>query len=218
MGETNGTGDVLADRRLRMVERQIERRGVEDADVLAAMRTVPRHLFVPESEVEAAYDDGPLPIGHGQTISQPYVVASMTEELGIDHTSRVLEIGTGCGYQTAVLAEIAHKIYTIEYVAELLTEAKKTLDTLHYSNIEYRVGDGTLGWPEEAPFDGILVTAAAAKLPPALVEQLAVGGKMVIPLEAGRWGGQELTLVQKTLTGISKKSLYPVRFVPLVNS
>lgn len=218
MGETNGTGDVLADRRLRMVERQIERRGVEDADVLAAMRTVPRHLFVPESEVEAAYDDGPLPIGHGQTISQPYVVASMTEELGIDHTSRVLEIGTGCGYQTAVLAEIAHKIYTIEYVAELLTEAKKTLDTLHYSNIEYRAGDGTLGWPEEAPFDGILVTAAAAKLPPALVEQLAVGGKMVIPLEAGRWGGQELTLVQKTLTGISKKSLYPVRFVPLVNS
>jgi protein-L-isoaspartate(D-aspartate) O-methyltransferase len=218
VGETNGTGDILADRRLRMVERQIERRGVEDTDVLAAMRTVPRHLFVPESEMEAAYDDGPLPIGHGQTISQPYVVASMTEELGIDHTSRVLEIGTGCGYQTAVLAEIAHTVYTIEYVAELLAEARKVLNTLHYSNIEFRVGDGTLGWPEEAPFDGILVTAAAAKLPPALVEQLDVGGKMVIPLEAGRWGGQELTLVHKTVTGISKKSLYPVRFVPLVNS
>jgi protein-L-isoaspartate(D-aspartate) O-methyltransferase len=218
LGEIDGTGDILADRRLQMVERQIERRGVTDADVLAAMRTVPRHLFVPESEVDAAYDDGPLPIGHGQTISQPYVVASMTEELGIDHTSRILEIGTGCGYQTAVLAEIAHKVYTIEYVAELLTEARRALTTLHYSNVEFRVGDGTLGWPEEAPFDGILVTAAAAKLPPALVEQLAVGGKMVIPLEAGRWGGQELTLVQKTLTGISKKSLYPVRFVPLVNS
>ncbi|MCX8160059.1 MAG: protein-L-isoaspartate(D-aspartate) O-methyltransferase [Candidatus Saccharicenans sp.] len=196
-----------------MVEYQIRRRGVSDKKVLKAMLRVPRHLFVPEQMKELAYGDEPLPIGEGQTISQPYIVAYMTEALKLHGRERVLEIGTGSGYQTAVLAEIVKEVYTVELIPELSDRARAVLEKLGYQNIHFRVGDGTLGWPEHAPYDAVLVSAAPASVPPTLVEQLKVGGKMVIPVGTDF---QELVLVTRTETGWDEQRLIGVRFVPLI--
>jgi len=201
--------------REKMVERQIAARGVVDVRVLAAMRNVPRHLFVPEAYRAAAHDDCPLPIGHGQTISQPYIVASMTEALELKETDNVLEVGTGSGYQTAVLAEIVRTVRTVELVAELAAAARLTLGSLGYDRITFRLGDGAMGWPEYAPFDAILVTAAPAGLPPALLAQLRDGGRLVIPI--GRVE-QTLVLVRRDGDRFLETELYPVRFVPLVSA
>jgi len=198
-----------------MADEQISRRGVHDSAVLAAMRTVPRHLFIPPQHVDEAYQDGPLPIGHDQTISQPYIVASMTEQLELDADCRVLEIGTGSGYQTAVLAEIAREVYTVEIIPELLYSANEVLKNLGYRNIKSMLNDGSLGWPEHAPYDGIIVTSAAPKIPEALTDQLAPDGRLVIPLEIRKFHQQELYVIRKTAEGIEKKYLYDVRFVPM---
>ena len=203
-------------RREQMVYDQIEIRGVSDQIVLEAMRKVPRHLFVPAHLVEDAYNDGPLSIGEGQAISQPYVVGSMTSHLNLTPKSKVLEIGTGSGYQTAVLAEIADKVYSVERISSLLEQANQILSKLGYKNIVTRLSDGALGWPEEAPFDAIIVTAAARALPDALVSQLDTGGVIVIPIDSGLLNQQELVKVTKTDKGIKTQVLYPVRFVPLL--
>jgi len=205
--------DFLSDR-LRMVEQQLQRRGIYDSAVLTAMRTIPRHEFVLPEDLDQAYGDHPLSIGYEQTISQPYIVASMTQELRIDRRSRILEIGTGCGYQTAVLAEICEHVYTVECVPELLTDTSDRLKRLGYSNVTFRVGDGSLGWAEYAPFDGILVAAAATDIPPALMEQLADPGRIVIPVGAHQ-SSQQLMLIEKKNGRISQTELYGVRFVPL---
>ena len=199
-------------RRLEMVDEQLLRRDIRDPAVLAAMRTVPRHLFVPSDEIAEAYSDGPLAIGHGQTISQPYVVASMTQALGLPRDSRVLEIGTGSGYQTAVLAELFREVYSVEIVPDLLVKAERILRELGYTNAHTLPGDGALGWPEHSPYDGILVTAAAPHIPPLLLDQLAVGGRLVIPLIASD-AHQELRVVTKTPEGDLERYLYDVRFV-----
>jgi len=204
---------AFAEERRLMVETQIRARGVRDERVLGVMGKVPRHLFVPESLRRSAYADEQLPIGEGQTISQPYIVAYMTESLALEGGEKVLEIGTGSGYQTAVLAEIAGTVFTVEIVETLARRARTVLDGLGYANIHYRVGDGTAGWPEEAPFDAVIVTAAAATLPKALEDQLALGGRMIAPVGAG---AQELVLVRRERTGIRRESLLSVRFVPLV--
>ena len=204
--------------RMRMVDTQLSPRGITDAAVLAAMRTVPRHQFVPDKSIGEAYGDHPVPIGFGQTISQPYIVASMTQEVQIDHKSKVLEVGTGCGYQTAVLAEIAGRVLSIEFVPQLLKEANDRLQQLGYLNITTMLGDGALGWPQQAPFDAIVVTAAAPSIPPALIEQLVVGGRMVIPVASGGSFNQELILVTKTAEGFTQNTLYGVRFVLLQGS
>ena len=199
--------------RRRMTESQIRARGVRDAAVLAAMAKVPRHLFVPEAFRAHAYADEPLPIGEGQTISQPYIVAYMTEALGLRAGEKVLEVGTGSGYQTAVLAEIAGTVWTIEIVEDLARRARTILEGLGYSNISFRLGDGAAGWPEEAPFDAIMVTAAAGRPVDALEGQLAVGGRMIVPV--GR-EAQDLVLVRRGPSGFSRETLLAVRFVPLV--
>jgi protein-L-isoaspartate(D-aspartate) O-methyltransferase len=201
-----------------MVADQIEERGVKDAAVLAAMRAVPRHRFVPEDQSASAYADRPLPIGEEQTISQPYIVASMTEELRVGKTSKVLEIGTGSGYQAAVLGEITPNVFSIEIKPGLAERAKGTLSALGYATVRTRTGDGYYGWEEEAPFDGILVTAAVPHVPPPLVKQLRPGGRMLIPV--GRaFETQDLMLVEKDADGrVRTKSLYAVRFVPLTGS
>lgn len=185
--------------------------------VLAAMGRVPRHEFVPEELTSRAYQDGPLPIGHGQTISQPFVVALMTDLAGVTQTSRVLEIGTGCGYQTALLAELAAHVFTIEIVPELAAAATARLLHLGYTEVRTRVGDGYLGWPEAAPFDAIVVTAAAPAVPPPLVAQLAFGGRLVIPV--GRaYQAQELLRIEKDAAGtVHERVVLPVAFVPLVH-
>ncbi len=203
-------------RREQMVYEQIEKRGVTDPLVLDAMRNVPRHLFVPSDFVEDAYRDGPLSIGEGQTISQPYVVGSMTSHLHLTPKSKVLEIGTGSGYQTAVLAEIADKVYSVERIGLLLAQANQTFRKLGYANIKTQLADGTMGWQEAAPFDAIIVTAAAKALPETLVSQLNTGGVMVIPIDRGLFNQQELVKVTKTDRGVNTKTLYPVRFVPLL--
>jgi protein-L-isoaspartate(D-aspartate) O-methyltransferase len=196
-----------------MVDEQIERRGVTDARVLAAMRAVPRHLFVPESLRAESYDDRPLPIGEGQTISQPYIVALMTSLLEPRPGDRVLEIGTGSGYQAAVLARLVRDVYTIEILEPLARQAERALAEQGLRNVHVRVGDGYQGWPEEAPFDGIIVTAAAPDHPPKpLLDQLKVGGKMVIPV--GRFF-QDLLVITKAADGIEKRNVIPVRFVPM---
>ncbi len=210
---TNTDYDYL---RERMVREQLVSRGIKDRAVLDAMRTVPRQLFVPEELRVQAYNDGPLPIGHDQTISQPFVVASMTEHLELTHRSRVLEIGSGCGYQAAVLAEIAKDVYTIELIPELYREAAQLFGELHYRNVTARQGDGSLGWPEHAPYDGIIITAAAPRIPEALIDQLALNGTMVLPIEDPEYGGQELIKVRKTANGLVQRSLYQVRFVPML--
>ena len=195
-----------------MVADQIFSRGVIDPAVLDAMRSVPRQLFVPENERARAYDDGPLSIGGGQTISQPYIVALMTELAHVNPDSRVLEVGTGCGYQTAVLAACAGEVWTVEIEPELAAKAARTLAELGVSNVNRRVGDGSLGWPEAAPFDAILVTAAPAEVPPALLDQLAVHGRLVIPLGTSH---QDLWVYTREPDGIRRESIIPVRFVLL---
>ncbi len=196
-----------------MVREQIAARGVRDARVLAAMRKVPRHLFVPAEMVPSAYADQPLPIGHGQTISQPYIVGFMTEALELKPRDRVLEIGTGSGYQAAVLAELAAEVYSIEIVEPLGKEVALRLRDLGYSRIKLRIGDGYRGWPEAAPFNAIIVTAAPDHIPPALVDQLAPGGRLVLPV--GRFF-QQLVRIRRTPRGIKQEELLPVRFVPMV--
>ncbi len=203
-------------RREQMVYEQIEKRGVADPLVLEAMRKVPRHLFLPAKYADEAYKDGPLSIGEGQTISQPYVVGSMTAHLHLSPKSKVLEIGTGSGYQTAVLAEIAESVCSVERIGSLLAQANQTFKKLAYKNIKTRLADGLGGWPEEAPFGAIIVTAAASSLPEKLIEQLEIGGVMVIPIDRGMLNQQELVKVTKTDQGIETKTLYPVRFVPLL--
>lgn len=196
-----------------MVTRHIETREIDDADVLHAMRSVKRHLFVPEPIRLRAYDDRALPIGSGQTISQPYIVALMTQLLELTPEMQVLEIGTGSGYQAAVLAEIVDSVYTIEIVPELARSAARLLDSLGYDNIVVRAGDGFAGWPEKQPFDGIIVTAAPEEVPPPLIEQLAEGGKLVIPVGPRNWT-QYLTLIEKRDGEIRRERVMPVRFVP----
>ena len=212
-----GNGDLpdsigeYASRRTTMVETQIKRRGVENPDVLAAMAKVPRHLFVPQSVRSFAYEDEPLPIGSGQTISQPYIVALMTELLDPERETKVLEIGTGSGYQAAVLAEICDSVSSIEIICELATRADSTLKALDY-HVDVRCGDGYRGWPEKAPFDAIVVTAAPEKIPQALIDQLAEGGRLVIPIGTYH---QELKLIRKTGGKIDEMNVIPVRFVPM---
>lgn len=199
--------------RERMVEEQLIARDITDEATLAAMRKVPRERFVPESVRRAAYDDSPLPIGLGQTISQPYIVAFMTQAARITPDSRVLEIGTGSGYQAAILAEITDQVYSIEIVRPLGERAAATLKELGYDKVQLRIGDGYNGWPEAAPFDAIIVTAGANDVPPRLVEQLKEGGRMVIPV--GPTGGvQYLQLITKRKGKVRTNTLMPVRFVP----
>ncbi len=211
--QAESTSDSYRAARERMVREQIEARGVRDPRVLAVMRKIPRHLFVPEAMQPYAYADQPLPIGHSQTISQPYIVAYMTEALELRPKDRVLEIGTGSGYQAAVLAELAAEVYSIEIVEPLGKEAAARLGQLGYANIKLRIGDGYRGWPEAAPFDAIMVTAAPDHIPPALVNQLAGGGRLIAPV--GRFF-QELIRVRRTPAGVKQEELIPVRFVPMV--
>ncbi|MDH4197623.1 MAG: protein-L-isoaspartate(D-aspartate) O-methyltransferase [Candidatus Aminicenantes bacterium] len=198
-----------------MVDSQIRARGVRGEAVLAALAKVPRHLFIPEDLRRFAYADEPLPIGEGQTISQPYIVAYMTEALKLRGTEKVLEVGTGSGYQTAVLAELSREVLTIEVVGSLAARGQEVLDRLGYRNIRSCVGDGWLGWPEEAPFDAVMVTAAASEIPPALEQQLAPGGRLIIPVGVEF---QELCLVTRTRKGLERERLLPVRFVPLIRA
>lgn len=197
-----------------MVRRQIERRGIDDENVLRAMRSVPRHLFVSEALRDQAYGDFPLPIGEQQTISQPYIVAEMTKALEPKKDDRVLEIGTGSGYQAAVLADIVYRVYTIERKHSLFIKARKIFDRLKYHNIVTRYSDGTSGWKEESPFDSIIVTAGAPEIPAVLVNQLAIGGRMVIPV--GDRHSQDLVKIYRNENGIRKISLGGCRFVKLV--
>ena len=203
-----------AEQRRAMVEEQIRDRGVHSPRVLEAMLAVPRHLFVPEDYVAGAYSDQPLPIGEGQTISQPYMVAVMTEALELTGNERVLEVGTGSGYQAAVLSLLAAEVYTIENHASLALAARQRLAQLGYTNVHVHAGDGTLGFPGAAPYGGIVVTAAAPKIPPPLVEQLAEGGRLVIPV--GQADQQELLQVRKTGGKTTSGLLHYCRFVPLV--
>lgn len=206
--------DPFREERLRMVEETIAARGVTQPEVLRAMRAVPRERFVPAALRAQAYADQPLPIGLNQTISQPYIVALMTELAGLAPGEKVLEIGTGSGYQAAILAELVRHVYTIEIVSELAERARKALADVGYRNVEVRTGNGYLGWPEQAPFSRIIVTAAPPSIPPALVEQLAVGGRMVVPVGT-RF--QEMTIVTKTARGVTDQRTIPVRFVPMVD-
>lgn len=204
----------FAEARKRMVEQQLMRRGIKDERVLQAMREVPRHRFVPPNMWSMAYQDHPLPIGLGQTISQPYIVAYMTEQLELQPHDRVLEIGTGSGYQAAILSRLAQRVYTIERIPELSERARRVLEELGYDNIEYRVGDGSQGWPEEAPFDAIIVTAAAPELPPPLIKQLADEAHLVIPI--GPTGYQDLMRITRCGPHLRSEYLTPVAFVPLI--
>jgi protein-L-isoaspartate(D-aspartate) O-methyltransferase len=201
--------------RNRMVDEQLIAGGIRDPSVIEAMRRVPRHRFVPDRYAMDAYADGALPIGYGQTISQPIVVAAMTEALELTGTEKVLEIGTGSGYQAAILAELVRKVHTIEIVEPLARQAAAILAELGYENVVTRTGDGYNGWPEEAPFDAIIVTAAPEHVPPPLLDQLAVGGRMILPV--GETFSQNLTLYRRTPTGYVRSTLDPVRFVPLIH-
>ncbi|HET9263647.1 MAG TPA: protein-L-isoaspartate(D-aspartate) O-methyltransferase [Vicinamibacterales bacterium] len=202
-----------AEARARMVAEQLRGRDIRDERVLEVMSRVPRHLFVSESQRSSAYEDYPLPIGHGQTISQPYIVGFMTQALKVEPGHKVLEIGTGSGYQAAILAELARAVYTIEIVEPLGESAQKTLESLGYRNVHVRIGDGYRGWPERAPFDRIMVTAAPETVPPTLVEQLAIGGLIAVPVGSVF---QELRILRKTGTGLELLDSMPVRFVPMV--
>lgn len=199
--------------RLAMVAAQIRKRGIRSPQLLEAMERVPRHRFVPAEFAARAYNDEPLAIGHHQTISQPYMVAAMTEALELTGAERVLEVGTGSGYQAAVLGELAHEVVTIESRPSLAVSARERLAALGYSNIRVEVGDGTLGWPASAPFDAILVAAAAPRIPPLLIEQLAEGGRLLIPV--GREGRQTLMRVRKLNGKTIEESLFDCQFVPL---
>lgn len=205
-----------AEARTRMVERQLRRRGISDERVLEAMGRVPREEFLPDALRDLAYEDGALPIGHGQTMSQPFIVGSICALLRLDGDERVLDVGTGSGYQAAVLAELAAEVVTIERIPELAAAARAALVATGYETVEVRVGDGSLGVPERAPFDGIAVAAAAPEVPEALYEQLAEGGRLVLP-RGSRWG-QDLVLVVKTEAGPVERESVPCRFVPLVGA
>lgn len=200
--------------RERMVKSQIEARGIKDKNVLEAMRMVARHKFVSEDMKSFAYNDEPLPIGEGQTISQPYIVAYMTEVLHLKKEERVLEVGTGSGYQAAILAEIAREVYTIEIIESLSLKAQEVLKELGYTNIYFKIGDASFGWREHAPYDAIIVTAAPEKIPDALREQLKISGRMIIPVGMTF---QELVLIIREKRKFKKKRLLPVRFVPLIS-
>jgi protein-L-isoaspartate(D-aspartate) O-methyltransferase len=202
---------------MKMVDTQIRSRGIKDARVLKAMETIPRHLFVEEALMDQAYNDNPLPIGERQTISQPYIVALMTEALELTGKEKVLEIGTGSGYQTALLAQLAYRVCSIERIASLANGARKLLDYLHAYNVAIRVGDGTYGWKEESPFDAILVTAGAPKIPAVLVEQLTLGGRLIIPV--GDRHTQTLTKatrLSEKIGDVKKEELGGCRFVDLI--
>lgn len=207
-----GQEDYTA-KREQMVKTQLKARGIKDAATLLAMQNVPRHLFVPENMKPYAYTDGPLPIGDGQTISQPYIVAFMTEALQLKESDKVLEIGTGSGYQAAILAKIVDSVYTIEIVKNLAFKAKDRLQELGYANVNVKWGDGYHGWPVKAPFDAIIVTAGADSIPQPLIDQLKIGGKMIIPVGPYNYLSH-LVLVTKKKNKIIKKKLIPVRFVP----
>ncbi len=201
--------------RERMVKDQIARRGIRDREVIRAMSSVPRHRLVPKGLMKKAYNDTPLPIGYGQTISQPYIVAYMTQIIKADKGDTVLEIGTGSGYQAAILSAVAGRVYTIEIISQLAESASLKLKELGYKNVTTRCADGYYGWPEHAPFDAIIVTAAAGHIPPPLLKQLKPGGRMVIPV-GGPFMIQSLVLVEKDKSGvITTRNLMPVRFVPL---
>lgn len=218
MGCTNSIvdEDIFTRQRKRMVEEQIAYRGVKDKRVLEAMESVPRHLFIPEEARLYSYYDQPVPIGFGQTISQPYIVAFMTELLRAGSNDVVLEVGTGSGYQAAILAKLVKQVYTIEIIEGLGKEAQKRLNMLGYTNVEVMIGDGYKGWPERAPFDAIIVTAAAEHIPQPLIDQLKPGGRMVIPV-GGVYAVQDLMLITKDESSkVVKESIIPVRFVPLL--
>ena len=204
----------FAAQRQRMVEQQLKPRGIKDERLLAAMARVPREEFVPADERGDAYEDGPLPIGFDQTISQPYIVAFMTEQLRLKPSDRLLEIGSGSGYQAAVLAELVADVYTIEILEPLAKTAEATLQRLGYKNVHLKIGDGYQGWPEQAPFDAIIVTCAPDKVPQPLVDQLKDGGRMVIPV--GERLAQQLYLLEKKNGQLKESATLPVRFVPMV--
>jgi len=204
--------DPWTPKRKVMVDQQLKSRDIRDRHVLQAMGDVPRHLFVPAEHRELAYEDSPLPIGESQTISQPYIVAFMTQAALLKPTDRVLEIGTGSGYQAAILSRLVKEVYTIEIIESLSKQAQKVIGDLKYGNIRFRVGDGYRGWPEAAPFDAILVTAAPDHVPQPLVDQLKAGGRLVLPV-GDHW--QELLRIVRTEKGTRKETLLPVRFVPM---
>jgi protein-L-isoaspartate(D-aspartate) O-methyltransferase len=209
----SAASNLFAREREIMVQEQLRSRDIRDPAVLAAMARVPRHRFVPPEYVESAYADHPLPIGFRQTISQPYIVGYMTEAAGISADDKVLEVGTGSGYQAAILAELAREVYTIEIIPELAEGARSVLRDLGDPNVEGRTGDGYAGWKEQAPFDAIVVTAAPDHVPQALVDQLAVSGRMIIPVGTG---DQQMRVITRTATGVTEEITLPVRFVPLV--
>lgn len=211
-----GDASRFASARAEMVEAQLAGRDITDRRVLAAMGRIPRHLFVPPALAWRAYDDGPLPIGAGQTISQPYIVALMSQLLELKGTgAKVLEVGTGSGYQAAVLAELGASVFSVEIVPSLAEGAAARLKKLGYGGVRVKAGDGYRGWPEHAPYDGILVTAACPDVPPPLVRQLAEGGRLVLPLETGSFDGEELTVVEKRGGALTRRAVIPVCFVPL---
>ncbi|PKN76876.1 MAG: protein-L-isoaspartate O-methyltransferase [Deltaproteobacteria bacterium HGW-Deltaproteobacteria-10] len=209
--------DRYRKQRARMIETQLMARGIMDAGVLKSMETVPRHLFVDEGLIDQAYSDNPLPIGEKQTISQPYIVALMTQGLELKRNDRVLEIGTGSGYQAAILAQLADRVFSIERIAALASRARRIFDQLNYYNVAIRVGDGSYGWKEEAPFDAIITTAAAPGVPKYLIEQLVVGGRLIVPV-----GGRDVqtlykwTRLSENINDIKKEDLGGCRFVSLI--
>ncbi|PXY02699.1 protein-L-isoaspartate O-methyltransferase [Marinifilum breve] len=203
------------EKRFKMVAEQIKSRGINDPDVIKAMQIVERHLFVPNYLKKYAYQDRPLPIGHGQTISQPYIVGLMSQLLEVKNGEKLLEIGTGSGYQAAVLGELGGEVYSIEIVKPLQKRAAFVLDSLNYANVNTRFGDGYVGWPEKAPFDGIIVTCSPTKIPQALIDQLAEGGKLVIPV--GLKHVKKLVLLEKKKGKVVQRNVIPVRFVPMVD-
>jgi len=209
--ESQADGDERADERAAMVREQLAGRDVDDEAVLRAMREVPRHRFVPEAQRARAYEDHPLPIGHDQTISQPYIVGLMSQLAEIERGDRVLEIGTGSGYQAAVLAELGAEVWSIEIVRPLGERARRTLDALGY-DVHVRIGDGYAGWPEHAPFDVVILTAAPPEIPQPLLDQLAVGGRLIAPV--GR-GSQRLVVITRSADGYDERTVLPVRFVPM---
>lgn len=213
----HGAQQTQDQRREAMVREQLEARGISDHATLRAMRTVPRHLFVPDESVDRAYEDGPLPIGGGQTISQPYIVAVMTELASPGRGKRALEIGTGSGYQAAVLAETFDSVFTIEIVSSLARSARERLARLGFRSVQVREGDGYAGWPECGPFDAILVTAAAPEIPGPLLEQLAEGGRLIMPV-GSPWSVQNLVVVERHDGRLRRRNVFPVRFVPFTRS
>lgn len=209
--------DRYVKQRKKMVDSQIKARGIVDQRVLKVMETIPRHFFVDEALRDQAYNDNPLPIDERQTISQPYIVALMTEALNLNGNEKVLELGTGSGYQTAILAELAERVFSVERIASLASGARKILDALSYYNVAIRVGDGTYGWKEESPFDAIIATAGAPDIPKTLIEQLSVGGRLVIPV-GGRHSQAliKLTRLSKDISDVKKEDLGGCRFVDLI--